>query len=585
MSTALEAASLVMVPSGYEDGTLASVKPTDGTGDFTFSRGSDISATRVNADGYIEKGYENLLLQSNSFDTTWSKSSVNVTGGQAGYDGTNNAWLLEAFASTSARVEQPISSNVSTLSIYAKAGTANWLRLNAGTGGSVYFDLENGVVGNVDSQNIDNSITSIGNGWYKITSVVPSTTYFRVYPATSNGSLATAGDNIYIQDAMLNQGLVTYPYIETTTAPVAGGILEDMPRLDYSNGSCPALLLEPSRTNLVEHSEYFGGFSFTNSSIETNSITSPEGLQNASSLIDTISNVAHRLRTQYFIATSGSTYTASLFIKKGSVDFLQLTFSSGQFGSNYVWFNLTNYSVDSVASGASATIEVFGNDWYKLTYTITAVAGGISYIFINPSDSTSSIFYTGSNSANLHLYGLQLEQDATYPTSYIPTYGVSQTRLRDDCVNAGDSSLFNSTGGVLFFEASALFDDTTRRHISVSDGSTANRLILRYDTSSNSIQTFVQVEGIIYANLRTSNYTITDNLKMAFKWESGNQKLYVNGQIVDSSTDVFAFSQNILNNLSFTRGGTSQPFYGNTKQLAYFPTALTDEECIQLTTV
>ena len=70
MSTALEAASLVMVPSGYEDGTLASVKPTDGTGDFTFSRGSDISATRVNADGYIEKGYENLLLQSNSFDTS-----------------------------------------------------------------------------------------------------------------------------------------------------------------------------------------------------------------------------------------------------------------------------------------------------------------------------------------------------------------------------------------------------------------------------------------------------------------------------------------------------------------------------------
>ena len=68
---ALEAASLVMIPSGYEDGTLGSLKPTDGTGDFTFSRGSNISATRVTADGNIEKGYENLLLQSNTFDTTW----------------------------------------------------------------------------------------------------------------------------------------------------------------------------------------------------------------------------------------------------------------------------------------------------------------------------------------------------------------------------------------------------------------------------------------------------------------------------------------------------------------------------------
>ena len=65
MSNALEQASLIMVPSGYEDGTLGSLKPTDGSGDFTFSRGSNTSATRVNADGYIEKGYENLLEQSN----------------------------------------------------------------------------------------------------------------------------------------------------------------------------------------------------------------------------------------------------------------------------------------------------------------------------------------------------------------------------------------------------------------------------------------------------------------------------------------------------------------------------------------
>ena len=73
MATLLETASLVMVPSGYEDGTLGSLQPLDGTGDFTFTRGSNISATRVNEDGYIEKGYENLLLQSNSFDTTWIK--------------------------------------------------------------------------------------------------------------------------------------------------------------------------------------------------------------------------------------------------------------------------------------------------------------------------------------------------------------------------------------------------------------------------------------------------------------------------------------------------------------------------------
>ena len=63
--------SLCLVPSGVKDGKVYSIKPTDGSGDLTFSRGSDIEATRVASNGYIEKAAVNLLLQSNTFDTTW----------------------------------------------------------------------------------------------------------------------------------------------------------------------------------------------------------------------------------------------------------------------------------------------------------------------------------------------------------------------------------------------------------------------------------------------------------------------------------------------------------------------------------
>ena len=83
---------------------------------------------------------------------------------------------------------------------------------------------------------------------------------------------------IYIQDAMLNQGLVAYPYVETTTAPVAGGILEDMPRLDYS-GSCPALLLEPQRTNFgIANSLSIMTIGSNATIYEYNATISPEGL-------------------------------------------------------------------------------------------------------------------------------------------------------------------------------------------------------------------------------------------------------------------------------------------------------------------
>jgi hypothetical protein len=418
--------SLIQVPSLYKDGTLVSTIPEDRSGDFTVVRGSNLSATRVGEDGYIKKGYENLLLQSNTFsDAAWNKAVSQVTGGQLGYDSTNDAWLLEK-TNSNGRVEISVSGgNVLSYSVYAKKNASNQIRITGDTC-SAYFNLNDGTLGSVGATTIA-AIDLIGDGWYRCTATAfSSTSVFRIYPAENNSTSSLTSGSIYIQDAQLNQGLVAYPYLETTTAPVQGGLLENTPRLDWSNG-VPAVLIEEGRTNLLSDSEYYGGFSFTNISIETNSETSPEGLQNASSLIDTISNVAHRLRTESFSVTSGEDYTVSLFIKKGSVNYLQLTFSSGQFGTNSVWFDLSDFSIDSISSGHFATIKEFGNDWYELTYTANCTASGVCFLFVNPSDSTSSIFYAGSGSANLHLYGLQLEQAST-PSSYIPTYGTSQTR-------------------------------------------------------------------------------------------------------------------------------------------------------------
>ena len=60
--------TLAFLPSGGagKDGKAYSIKPTNGTGDFTFSRGSNLTATRINASGLIEKGRENLFLNSDT---------------------------------------------------------------------------------------------------------------------------------------------------------------------------------------------------------------------------------------------------------------------------------------------------------------------------------------------------------------------------------------------------------------------------------------------------------------------------------------------------------------------------------------
>ena len=127
MASIYDKSSLVLIPSGTKTGKVYSQKPVSGDGDFTFTRSS--AATRVNADGFIEKETQNLLYQSNYFDSGfWVKTSTIVTSGQSGYDGSSDAWLLSK-STSGGRINQYVSSSgVQTLSFYAKANTLNWLR-------------------------------------------------------------------------------------------------------------------------------------------------------------------------------------------------------------------------------------------------------------------------------------------------------------------------------------------------------------------------------------------------------------------------------------------------------------------------
>ena len=133
MASIYDKASLVMIPSGSKEGKLYSQKPTNGDGDFTFSRST--AATRVNASGNIEKETGNLLLQSNSFDTTWANSGTAETGGQSGYDGSNDAWLITKSASDGYIYQYISQSGVQCVSVYAKANALGGIQIyvNAGT--------------------------------------------------------------------------------------------------------------------------------------------------------------------------------------------------------------------------------------------------------------------------------------------------------------------------------------------------------------------------------------------------------------------------------------------------------------------
>jgi len=574
-------ASLVFLPSGQagKDGKAYSMKPTNGDGDFTFSRGSNLTATRVDSNGLIEKGRENLLLQSNQFDTTWLQTSCSVTSGQSGYDGSSDAWLLSK-SNANGRLRQYVTNTgVQTLSAYFKAGTKNWMRITYG-GKTTYFDLSNGVLGNDNS--IDATITSVASGWYRctFTANVTSAQYAQFYVADSDGDTSGTSGNIYIQDAQLEQGLVATEYIESGATTGLAGILEDSPRFDYSGGaSCPSLLLEPSRTNLLQ-SEYFDGWNLFNEMTPTaNNATSPEGLQNAYKMETTAAGAYFR---DAQTLTAGNN-VFSIFVKRGNSQyiFLRTRFFTG--GDNAdVWFDVQNGTKGgNLGDSVTYDIEDYGNGWYRCYLVHNVDAGdlfGYAYVGLTNTDEDTS----GESSLNGYFYGGQWEA-GSYETSYIPNHsGGSVTRDADDCGGAGTSSTFNDDEGVLFIELETT-KNSSPAQITINDGTYSNRVIFEVRPDAAFIKALINSRGTNVYDQSVSSSPNT-NYKVAIKYSANDIAFFVNG-VKEASTTTTTAMPTGLNDLSYTgkENDGALRFLGNIKQTLVFPEALSTTDCEILT--
>ena len=552
-------ASLILLASGgaQKNGKVYCVKPTDGAGDFTFSRGSNLSATRVNPSQLIEKGRENVLLQSNSFDTTWTNSNTTETSGQIGYDGTNDAWLLNKSASFGNLKNISFSLNsVQSFSLYAKADTLNWLTLELVGGGLAYFDLQNGVVGNTNGL-IDSTIVAAGNGYYRCSITVNGNrTGVRIYPADANGDISGTSGSILIQDAQVEQGLVATDVIETTTTTAQAGILERTPRFNYLGVTCPYLLMEPSRTNLVTQSEYIGDSSWLKLSagvasapiVTSNYAISPQGTLNASRVV--------------FDINGGTT----------SSDFSQLydsvTVPTGDISNSiYIKSNTaSNYTMSLVSTVGTPTAILVTTEWqrFDITATTTSTAGSFR-LRLRGSESTS-------DTADVSLWGAQVEA-GSYQTSYIPTYGVSQTRASD----------FMPTNDVSGFMSGNSYTFLIDVDLNTNDN---NKVFSTIRNSANSTSfTLRNFQGAlrVYNNMDTTyplGSIFSDTNKWVIRIDGTSYTIFSNnGGTPTKTTGTSLVTQRNFGSLRF-----DSPTEYKLKQFLLFNTALSDSDCETLTT-
>ena len=208
---------LALIPAAHGN-KFYSVLPSDGVGDFTFTRGS--SATRINAEGLIETvantssrlNYDllngkvvdcphyllepartNVTTYSEDFsNSAWIKSDVTISANATiSPDGQLNAYKITDNTNNARhRLSDSVTLSSSTAkftsSVFLKQGTHRYAFLNTSSSGSnaytIVVDLQTGIKTAETENGTDNDfeVRYFGNGWYRlsVTIVAASATAF-----------------------------------------------------------------------------------------------------------------------------------------------------------------------------------------------------------------------------------------------------------------------------------------------------------------------------------------------------------------------------------------------------------------------
>jgi len=141
--------------------------------------------------------------------------------------------------------------------------------------------------------------------------------------------------------------------------------------------------------------------------------------------------------------------------------------------------------------------------------------------------------------------------------------------------------VFNDSEGVLYADVSTLVSGSETRVISLSGGSqSVNNIYLNFNSSGTLSSQVLTSGGNV--SLSASNINQTFQNKIALKYKANDCALWLNGFEIDTNTSISSTVTG-LDRLNFDFGAGSFDFYGKSKEIGVYDTALTDAELEYLT--
>ena len=517
------------------------------------------TATRVNEQVLIEVVPRNLVRYSEQFENaTWTKLELTIaTNNINSPTGTLTAnKIIPSVVSgqhilrvQSAPMNLILGVSIATYSIYAKQGEYYNFRL--GTSASAVigatFNLSNGTISNNTA--VSASIQDVGNGWYRciVRGLVGSVLDSLILDNSGNEFFAgNAVNGLFLWGAQIEEISTATEYFPTTNRL-------DIPRIDYSTGAA-SLLVEPQRTNLLIGSNAFVGVGWTISgtaTITSNFAISPDGTQNAAKLTAATQGTSGIY--QLIVGTASVNYSRSIYMKSvsGNTETIRIT--------------------DPWGTGSDGILVTINGQWNRYTLTSPLALGVNGGIWIN-----------NIPTAGIYIYGSQLEA-GSYATSYIPTIASTVTRNADVISRTGISSLIGQTEGTIFLDYN--LTNFSNQEVFINPAYT-NSIALGFLTDGTFKFRCLIFSNSISTTLSSTTITTLGNYKIAVKYKSGENKLFINGILIATDTSALNFTA-LLSDLFLNRVGAV--FYGDNakslKNVLIFKTALTDTELQSLTTL